>query len=214
MYSLMLMDELVGAVDKLAHENGTSRSNLINRILAEHLSMATPELCISEIFGHAVRITAVRSSLQVQAPQSGAMLVVRSVIRYKYNPAIRYSVELSVGGEACTGEFKVVSRSQSDALLSRLTVFYELWTQIEQTLLPDIPLKYGIAGGRFRRRLIAQPGGQPDSRRVGEAIGRYISLFDDAMNRYFSAQYGVDMETYADMLELYKDYLAETPAVV
>ena len=36
-YSLILMDDVVAAVDRLAAQQGTSRSNLINQILAEHV---------------------------------------------------------------------------------------------------------------------------------------------------------------------------------
>ena len=43
MYSLMLADEVVKAVDELAAEQGTNRSNMINQILAERLELVTPE---------------------------------------------------------------------------------------------------------------------------------------------------------------------------
>ena len=35
LYSLMLLDELVDRVDRLAAEQGTNRSNLVNQILAQ-----------------------------------------------------------------------------------------------------------------------------------------------------------------------------------
>ena len=37
-YSLVLMDDVVDAIDKLAYSMNTSRSNLINQILAEKVS--------------------------------------------------------------------------------------------------------------------------------------------------------------------------------
>ena len=43
LYSLMLMDEVVEEIDKLALRLGTNRSNLVNQILAEHVSVSTPE---------------------------------------------------------------------------------------------------------------------------------------------------------------------------
>ncbi len=49
-YSLVLMDEVVEAVDRMAYAMHTSRSNLINQILAEHLSCVTPEMRMQEIF--------------------------------------------------------------------------------------------------------------------------------------------------------------------
>ena len=42
-YSLVLMDDIVEAVDRVAYSQNTSRSNLINQILAEYLSLMTPE---------------------------------------------------------------------------------------------------------------------------------------------------------------------------
>ena len=38
------MDDVIRAVDEQAYRLGTSRSNLINQILAEHLSCVTPEM--------------------------------------------------------------------------------------------------------------------------------------------------------------------------
>ena len=50
-YSLVLMDDVIKAVDEQAYRLGTSRSNLINQILAERLSCVTPEMRMREIFG-------------------------------------------------------------------------------------------------------------------------------------------------------------------
>ncbi len=49
-YSLVLMDDVIKAVDRQAYRLGTSRSNLINQILAEHLSCVTPEMRMRDIF--------------------------------------------------------------------------------------------------------------------------------------------------------------------
>ena len=50
LYSLMLNEEVVREVDALAHRLGTSRSNLINQILAEYVNYTTPERRINDIF--------------------------------------------------------------------------------------------------------------------------------------------------------------------
>ena len=42
-YSLVLMDDVVEAIDELAYSMNTSRSNLINQILAARVSLLTPE---------------------------------------------------------------------------------------------------------------------------------------------------------------------------
>mgnify|MGYP000260249303 CR=1 FL=1 len=50
LYSLMLSEDVVAEVDRLAHRMGTNRSNLINQILAEHVDLVTPERRINDIF--------------------------------------------------------------------------------------------------------------------------------------------------------------------
>ena len=50
LYSLMLSDDVVRAVDELAHRMGTNRSALVNQILAEYTDMVTPERQVQDIF--------------------------------------------------------------------------------------------------------------------------------------------------------------------
>ena len=50
LYSLMLSDEVVREIDLIAHGRGTNRSSLINQILAEYVSIMTPEKRIEDIF--------------------------------------------------------------------------------------------------------------------------------------------------------------------
>ena len=56
MYSLMLAEDVIAAIDRLAEEKGTNRSNLVNQILAEYLSMTTPEKHVQNIFDIIERI--------------------------------------------------------------------------------------------------------------------------------------------------------------
>lgn len=49
-YSIVLSDEVVQAVDEMAYRMNTSRSNLINQLLAERVSLTTPEMRMREIF--------------------------------------------------------------------------------------------------------------------------------------------------------------------
>ena len=52
LYSLTLMDSVVAEIDRLAARQGTNRSNLVNQILADYVSMMTPEKRIDAIFRH------------------------------------------------------------------------------------------------------------------------------------------------------------------
>ena len=91
-YSIVLMDEVVEAIDRLAYEAGTNRSNMINRILADYAQMATPEQRIRNIFSSIEDAISRQNALQLMLNTSDAMLSMRSAIRYKYNPSMRYVV--------------------------------------------------------------------------------------------------------------------------
>ena len=58
MYSLMLSEKVVEEIDRLAEKEGTNRSNLVNQILAEYVSITTPEKRISDIFERIERLFA------------------------------------------------------------------------------------------------------------------------------------------------------------
>ena len=48
-YSLVLSEDVVHEIDKLAYQRGTNRSNMVNQILAEYASLITPEKRMSHL---------------------------------------------------------------------------------------------------------------------------------------------------------------------
>ena len=71
-YSIVLSDDVVACIDRLAYANGTSRSNMINQILAEHVSYTTPEKRRGDIFSKAVEMINAMDQLQVMLPKDAA----------------------------------------------------------------------------------------------------------------------------------------------
>ena len=80
-YSLVLADEVVAAVDQMAYRLHTSRSNLINQILAEHLSCVTPEMRMQAVFS---RMESLADTFRIQEQTSAHMLSLQSRLDYKY----------------------------------------------------------------------------------------------------------------------------------
>ena len=99
-YSIVLSDDVVAQVDRLAYKAGISRSGMINRILAEYVSYVTPEQRLRDILGQAASLVEAMDQLQVMLQPSDTHLALKSALRYKYNPTVRYSVELYKSGEA------------------------------------------------------------------------------------------------------------------
>ena len=130
-YSLALSDEIIAEVDRLAYQNGTNRSGLINSILAEYLQFTTPEQRMREVFDRMEKLLlsteAEHPAFQLLSLPSDTMFNLRSAIRYKYNPTARYSVELYRQPEdGVFGELRVSIRTQNRNLIEAMKQFYEL----------------------------------------------------------------------------------------
>ena len=188
-YSLVLSDRVVAAVDEMAYRMGTSRSNLINQVLAEYVSLTTPEKRMKDIFDE-VSVLLSNDGYQIQTQPSDSMLSVRSVLRYKYKPAIRYSVELYRDFTDAFGEIRVVSRTQSQGLIDILDSFYTIWAQIETTRHRGERItnsSFKIDNGRYLRKFAVSDDCTGISEEtLGKAIAEYIRCLDVAMKQYFT----------------------------
>ena len=188
LYSLMLSEDVVREVDALAHRLGTSRSNLINQILAEYVDYTTPERRINDIFSAMEQlISPSRELVPFFAPNSMSMSM-KSSLAYKYRPTVKYEVELYRGGEDSMGQLTVAFRTQSAGLISAMTEFFRLWKRIEDThLAPNIsvPVRYALYEGKFLRT-IAVPDRDCTAQELAEAISGYIELFDRLLKGYLN----------------------------
>lgn len=219
MYSLMLSGDVVSAVDRLAHAQGTSRSNLIDRILAEYLSLETPQKRVEDVFAAVAGITEGDNVLQVMPESSANMLHVKSVLNFKYNPTIRYTLEMTPDSSTYGATLRVVSRTQSHALKNHLATFFELWAQVErfclakQTNSSRSP-QFKIADGKYIRDLYLdelQKENAPCD--LGRHIGDYIQLIDESLGLFFDAPGGVNMRAFEQIIDLYNAYLEKGTAL-
>lgn len=183
-YSVVLSDEVVAAVDRLAYQSGVSRSRMIDHILAEYAGCETPARQMANIFGQIEQMVGLDSQLQLLLTQSSEMLQLKSAVPYKYNPTVKYTVTLTQGGDGL-GELKAALRSTSAGLLGDMGRFFVTWAALEEQAFADGSfLTYRIEDGRYLRRL--RTIADADAARTGDAIAEYIRLMDAAMKRYFA----------------------------
>ena len=210
-YSLVLSDEIVQEVDSLAYEMNTSRSNMINQILAEYFSYDTPEKRIREVFDRMEKLLLSGSGFQTVLQPSGTMYSLRSALSYKYNPSVRYSVELTSGDPNEIGELRVSVRSQNSSFILLIMQFFKLWSKIESKYIGETEAAY--SDGRYLRKLRYAEGSTRDGREIGEAIANYISALDRAMKHYFNhltaTHYAMD-----GVERIYTEYLRDTGVVL
>ena len=124
-YSLVLSDEVIAAVDRAAYRAGMSRSAFINGVLAEAVSYTTPEKRMSEIFSEIEQLMN-GDIFRIMPRPSDSALAIRSALQYKYKPVIRYGIELYRSFDNSIGKLKVSLRTQSESLIGEFERFTEL----------------------------------------------------------------------------------------
>ena len=187
LYSMMLSEDVVQEIDRLAHRRGTNRSALVNQILAEYVNLMTPERRVSEIFRQIGEILGTDRDLVPSLTPNAQSISLKSSLQVRYRPTVKYSVELFRDRREAVGELTVAFRTQSAELLAAMESFFRLWKRIEDEYvspcLPQ-PVRYTLAAGRFTRSL--EPQGEFSPRGAAEAISDYVRLFDRLMKSYLA----------------------------
>lgn len=211
-YSLVLSEEVVDAVDRLAYQNGTNRSAMINRILAEYVSYTTPAMHREQIFGSLLSALGEESIKHIKTSDSFSVLA--SSISYKYNPTIRYSVELHLK-EDCLGIFKASMRTQNAALIAVMADFCLLWHRLEEGTLGGVSDK--IEAAKYSRAFVLRTdrtlGGMLSAEGVGELIAAYIRAFDTAIKEYFRLIYSPSLAQRA-VENVYMRYIRSASHII
>lgn len=183
-YSLVLMDDIVEAIDEMAYTMNTSRSNLINQILAEKVAFVTPEQHLQTIFNRLSDYLKPYQNFQIQTQAADHMYSVKSALRYKYNPTIRYCLYLNQAAQGISGELRIISRTQSEVLYEYLDGFFSLWGSIEVE-------KQEITwqreeGAKWLRQLNLKDFQHPSQYTyLANALSEYICMLDQGLKLYF-----------------------------
>lgn len=209
LFSLILSEDVVAAVDRLAYSRGTNRSNMVNQILAEYVSYITPEKRMEDIFRRVEQLLGGGDTLQVLLRSSDSMINLRSALAYKYNPSVRYTVELYRIPGPCIGELKVYLRTQNSSLTLYMMQFYKLWKKLEDAYMPGCESQ--LESGKYIRRLMLRDyDGKPvediSTEIQAEVIAGYVSVFDRALKAFF---YSISdpKRAISDAEEIYLEYL-------
>jgi hypothetical protein len=212
MYSLMLSEDIVSAIDRLAYEAGTNRSNMINSILAEYISYKTPEMRIKTLFETIEDLISNYDGFKVMLRSSDSLFNLRSALTFKYNPTVNYSIELYRSASDALGELRASLRTQNLNLKLYIMQFYKLWAKFEMETGYSGG-DYSINGEKFIKKLILHT--HNDKRPLSEneiseaelcqAIVSYINAFDSALKAFF---YNLDnaQEAVAQVEAIYKSY--------
>lgn len=214
-YSLVLSDDIVRAVDNLAYRMGVSRSSLIDRILAEKLSVETPETRMRSIMENMIKILD-NDIFRLQTAAGDSGMLIRSPLPYKYKPTIRYAVELHREGNYL-GKLKVSFRTQNEALSTAINDFYKCFLKIEAAYLSGIAdVIAEIDGDKMERNLnmpLTKNGRSITPDETANAISDYVRFIDKLIKIYF--EYLSDRRTALLLIDkLYKERMKEAQIIV
>lgn len=193
MYSLMLAEDVIHEIDRLADEKGTNRSNLVNQILAEYVSLITPEKHVQNIFEIIENFIGKQNGYLMYSQPNDMTMSIKSSLKYHYRPTIRYEVEMYRTPSQTIGQLKIIFRTTSAELLVELTRFFKIWMQLENIYIRQFfakdAIEYGMENGRFLRTFAVPNNSDYTEEQIGNAISQYISTFDEMLKNYLSGIY-------------------------
>ena len=193
MYSLMLAEDVIREIDRLAAEKSTNRSNLVNQILAEYVSMTTPEKHVQNIFDIIERFIGQQSGYLLYSQPNDMTMSIKSSLQYHYRPTIRYEVEMYRSPDKTLGQLKIIFRTTSSELLLELTRFFKIWIQLENIYIKNFfekgVIEYGMENGRFLRTFAVPNDSDYTEEQIGNAISHYIATFDEMLKDYLAGRY-------------------------
>jgi hypothetical protein len=193
LYSLILAEEVVDAIDRIAVQNKTNRSHLINEILAEYVSLTTPEKRISGVFREIDRLLS-GVGADVSYDEHDDVIVLKSALAVKYRPAVKYEVQLFHTFGDCFGQLRVNVRTQSLSLSSILSHFFAMWQKLEKAYLGTYyneRIEYTGEGTRWTR-LLTLPAPDCD---LSKAITDYVGVLDKLLKNYLSNGSAQELES-------------------
>lgn len=213
LYSLILTDEVVSAIDREAMRQNTNRSALVNRVLAEYVSYTTPEMRIDSIFKVMQRLLDAQTELVPFIEPNQRCMSVKSCLAYKYRPTIKYELELYHSPDDSIGELQVVFRTTSKPLLDAIEEFFRLWCRLEETHVskyyPKGAIKYALYDGKFTRSIPLQPGCDYTSEGLAQKFSSYVSMFDALMKGCLTGRY-----TPQSLEAAYAEYLQNGVGII
>ena len=208
-YSLVLMDDVVEAIDRMAYERNTNRSNIINQILAESVNFVTPEMRMRDIFTQLENILS-ESCYQIMDRSSDSMFALRSPIRYKYRPMVNYTIELFREPKDIAGRLKVSFRTSSKNFTDAIEDFFTGWISMENEYLNEVHPEGVLSdfdNAKYVRGFLkVSVENELNENEIAAAIGEYIKVLDKCIKFYF--EHLRDEELIEKMIRTsYEDYL-------
>jgi hypothetical protein len=156
---------------------------MVEKILANAVGYETPEIRANNIFLEIEKLLSRSNTMRYLEQPSSYMASIMSALSYRYNPAIKYSVEL-FPKSAHLGSLKVTLRTQNPTLIEHMSDFYRLFAFLEKKYYNENAMH--IVDGARLTRLFTFPTQAVSTKELAEHLTVYVKDFDELLSLYFS----------------------------
>ena len=108
---------------------------MLDRLLADYLTIETVDMKMENALINMGKLIERYSGLRFTNLPSNSMAFVQSALLYKYNPTVKYSVELFPAGDL--GQLKISLRTTSATLFTLMEDFYKLFISLEKKYIGE-----------------------------------------------------------------------------
>lgn len=212
-YSLVLSDQVIEKIDREALIKGSNRSQIINDLLCQNLGIWTPDLKMNRVMDLMTETLREIETMQMVSASHGNTIQLRTSVAYKYNPKLKYVVEMSGKAHPTMAVLKIYSRTTSELFLQALVMFFGYLNDFEERIEASINLREVVSKGylfeekRFVKEIQCDwVTKDVEAEAIAIYLSNYIQFLDESIKMYFNA-YGNWQFIDQQMNALYKKYL-------
>jgi len=197
--SIRILEEIMLKLRGLALERAVPVSDIVHEALGEYLLTRTNDVNLFDVI-HSIENAMNRADqFMTSFDPEGLAIFIKSPIRYIYRPELKYEIRVVRDNKVSIGTLGVVLRSHDMDTIKHFSGFINLWIELERKYLlrnRAEQITYVTDTGYFCRQIYyPETAEQRDGQSIGDAISRYIYVFDELLKQYFnhrSGGYGIE----------------------
>lgn len=212
-YSLVLSEQVIDKIDREALIRGSNRSQIINDLLCKAFDISTPDIKMNQVMDLMTASFKDVGSLQMISASHGNTLQLRTSVAYKYNPKLKYVIEMTGKTGPIFAKLRIYSRTTSETFLQSLVMYFGYLTDFEENVRTNIGHRevsgsgYVYEDNKFVKRFECDwTTADVKADAIAAYLFSYIQFLDDSIKMFFD-HFGDWKYIDQQMLTLYRKHL-------
>lgn len=212
-YSLVLSEQVMNMIDREALIKGSNRSQMVNDILCRVLGLSTPDIKMNQVMDLMSDTLSSHQGMQMVSASHGNTLQLRTTVAYKYNPKLKYVIEMNSKSNPLLATLRIYSRTTSEGFLQALVMFFGYLSEFEEQIEANIghhsvrSYGYVYEDNKFSKRFECDwTHHEISSEAIAAYLSNYLQFLDDGLKLYFE-HFGNWRYIDKQILALYRKYI-------